>query len=271
MGTKQVIERRGKPKRVYSRHEEDPRLLQMTNTMLKYRRGYITRVPKEESVVMAMSGGLDSSVTVDIVIPEWNVTIYPLFVRRSARATKYEEEAARYFVDFYDQRYPGKIKPLEVVETEVPPLQFKKYPEVDRLQRLGHPHRNSMLQALCVQYGQKLRATKAPDLSTVLTSTVEDDSFPHSSLLALRTMTLLTCEDTGDWNWQVISPLIDTEFKGRPIYKKDLIKHAVKNGIPLEKTRTCIEGGEPDGTCAECACRLRAFKKAGVKDPIIYK
>jgi 7-cyano-7-deazaguanine synthase in queuosine biosynthesis len=144
-------------------------------------------------------------------------------------------------------------------------------PEADRLQRLGHPHRNVVLQALAVQYGHKLRATGEPNLSTVLTSTVGDDSFPHSSLLALRTMTLLTCEDTGDWNWQVTSPLVDTQFEGRPIYKKDLITYALENGIPLDKTRTCIEGGEPDGTCAECVCRLRAFEQAGTVDPIKYK
>jgi 7-cyano-7-deazaguanine synthase in queuosine biosynthesis len=61
------------------------------------------------------------------------------------------------------------------------------------------------------------------------------------------------------------------EFDGRPIYKKDLIKYALKNNIPLDKTRTCIEGGEPDGTCAECACRLKAFEQAGEIDPIKYK
>lgn len=259
------------PMRVFNRHDEDPRVLSMVNDILQYRRGYITRVPQGEAVVMAFSGGLDSTVAMDMVVRDWNVTVYPLFVKRRARATRHEEEAVRFFVDFYNKRFPGKIKPLEVVETEVPPLQFKKYPEADRLQRLGHPHRNVVLQALAVQYGQKLRAVQEPDLSTVLTSTVEDDSFPHSSLLALRTMTLLTCEDTGDWNWQVISPLVDTELDGRPVYKKDLIRHALDNGIPLEKTRTCIESGEPDGTCPECACRLRAFKQAGEVDPVRYK
>lgn len=266
-----MAERSEKPMRVFSNRDEDPRLLDMVDNMLFYRRGYITRVPRDEAVVMAFSGGLDSTITTDMIIKDWNVTVYPLFVRRNARATRYEEESARYFVDFYTDRFPGNMKPLEVVETEVPPLQFKKYPEMDRLQRLGHPHRNVVLQALAVQYGQKLRATDEPNLSTVLTSTVGDDSFPHSSLLALRTMTLLTCEDTGDWSWQVISPLVDTQFEGRPIYKKDLIKYALKNGIPLDKTRTCIEGGEPDGTCAECTCRLRAFEQAGVVDPIRYK
>ena len=266
-----IKKRSEKPMRVFSNRDEDPKILDMVNGILLYRRGYITKVPRNEAVVMAFSGGLDSTITIDMIVKDWNVTVYPLFVRRNARATRYEEEAVRYFVDFYNKRFPGKIKPLEVIETEVPPLQFKKYPEADRLQRLGHPHRNVVLQALAVQYGHKLRATGEPNLSTVLTSTVGDDSFPHSSLLALRTMTLLTCEDTGDWNWQVTSPLVDTQFEGRPIYKKDLITYALENGIPLDKTRTCIEGGEPDGTCAECVCRLRAFEQAGTVDPIKYK
>lgn len=161
---------------------------------------------------------------------------------------------------------------LTIVETEVPPVQFKKYPEIDRLQRLGHPMRNAVLQALGVQFAQKLRATNAPDLHTVFTATVGDDSVPHSSLQALRSVNLSVCIDAGDWEWLVTSPLVDTEYEGRPLFKRDLIKYAIERNLPLEKTRTCIEGGrESDGTCPECLGRIKAFEQAGFKDPLKYK
>lgn len=256
--------------RVYSNRDEDPAVLSKLNSILKYRRGYVSRIPKNEDVVLIFSGGLDSTITIDMIINKWGVNIYPLFVRRSARATRYEEAAAKFFVRFYKQKYPGHIQNLEIVETEVPPLQFKKYQEKNRLVNLGHPLRNAVLLSLGVQYAQKLRATKSPKLHAVLTATVGDDTFPHSCLTAIRSVNIATCVDSGDWDWLVTSPLIDTEYKKRPFYKKDLIKYAIKAGIPLEKTRTCIEGGLPDGTCPECLCRLRAFKAAGVTDPIKY-
>lgn len=258
------------PIRVYSNRNEDPKILMDINKILKYRRGYVSRVPKNEDVVLIYSGGLDSTIAFDMIVKDWNVRVFPLFVRRNARATKYEEDAVKYFVDFYKKRYPGKVFDLEIVETEVPPLKFKKYQEIDRLKQLGHPLRNAVLQSLGVQYAQKLRATESPNLHTVFTATVADDSFPHSCLTALRSVNLITCLDTGDWDWLVTSPLIDTEYQGRPLFKKDLIKYAKKQKIPLEFTRTCIEGGKPDGTCPECLCRLKAFKNAGLTDPIKY-
>lgn len=258
--------------RVFSNREEDPEVLKKINDLLLYRRGYISRVPRNEDVVFIFSGGLDSSVTLDKIINEWNVTIYPLFVRRNARATRFEEESVKFFVDYYKERYPRNMRDLEIVETEVPPLSFKKYPESDRLQKLGHPMRNAVLQALGVQYAQKLRASVAPDLHCVLTSTVGDDSFPHSSLQALRSVNLSVCLDTGDWEWLITSPLVDVEYDGRPIYKRDLVKYALDHKLPLEKTRTCIEGGErPDGTCPECLCRLKAFAEVGATDPLDYQ
>ncbi|HCX25785.1 MAG: exsB protein [Candidatus Collierbacteria bacterium GW2011_GWB1_45_35] len=260
------------PIRVFSNRDEDSKILEMMNNIFLYRRGYISKVPKNEDVVFIFSGGLDSSITLDMIINEWGVNVFPLFVRRSARATKFEEESVRFFVDFYQKKYPGRMQNLEVVEIEVPPLPFKKYPEVDRLKKLGHPMRNAVLQSLGVQYAQKLRATVSPKLNTVLTATVGDDSFPHSSLQALRSVNLGVCIDTGDWGWQVTSPLVDVVYEGRPLFKKDLIGYAIKHNLPLDKTRTCIEGGEkPDGTCPECLCRLRAFEAAGVIDPLDYQ
>lgn len=263
------------PLLIGNNREEDPKLLQAVEALLHYRRGWISKVPRGEGVVMLMSGGLDTAVTMDLVLSDeygFGVSkIYPIFVRRSARATPYEEKAAKFFVDFYGKRYPGKMGNLEIVETEVPPLQLKKYPEVNRLSTKGHPMRNGVLQSIGVQYMNKIRATEDLKVSTVLTCTVGDDSFPHSSLLAIRTTNLLACEDMGDWSVLITSPLVDTQFDGRPLFKKDLIKHAMEKSIPLEYSRSCIEGGElSDGKCPECLGRLRAFDQAGFKDPAVY-
>ena len=92
------------PIRVFSNRDEDSKILEMMNNIFLYRRGYISKVPKNEDVVFIFSGGLDSSITLDMIINEWGVNVFPLFVRRSARATKFEEESVRFFVDFYQKK-----------------------------------------------------------------------------------------------------------------------------------------------------------------------
>lgn len=259
------------PLQILSNRDEDPTLLKRVEAILMARRGFIFEPPKNENVVLLASGGLDSTVTVDLIIREWNVKVYPLFIKRSARATPYEKKAFDFFMNFYKKRFPKNLMKPYKVEIDIPPLDLKSYKRSDQLSRLGHPMRNASLQNIAAQYAAKIEATKDVVVRAILCSTVGDDTFPHSSLLALRIENLAVCVDTGNWKMQVTSPLIDNQLASRPIYKKDLIIYAEKHQIPLEYTRTCIEATEiPDGTCNECACRLRAFETAKRKDPIKY-
>ncbi len=51
--------------------------------------------------------------------------------------------------------------------------------------------------------------------------------------------------------------------------KSDVVREAVKLGVPLELTWTCYKGGSrPCGRCPACVTRLRAFMEAGVPDPL---
>lgn len=259
------------PIRVASNRDEDPRLLQGLEAILKYRRGYVVRQPVNEDVILLASGGLDSMVTIQLIIEDWNVRVYPLFVRRNARAGKYEEEAFLFFMEYFKDKYPKNLMDYRIVEADIPVSEFKHYKAKDRLERLGHPMRNATLQNIAVQYRSFLESNKGIVANTIFTSTVADDKFPHSCLLALRVENILACADGGDWDIQITSPLIDVCLREKVLYKRDLIKYAISRSIPLEKTRTCIEAANPaDGTCAECVCRLRAFSEAGVGDPLEY-
>jgi len=259
------------PLQIYNNREEDPALLKKIEEILLYRRGYLFNPPFKEDVILLASGGLDSSVTIDLIIREWNVRVHPLFIKRSARATPFEEKAFDYFINFYQKRFPNNLKKPYKIEVEIPPVKLKQYKRTNQLSVLGHPMRNAALQNVAAQYAAKLEATKGINIKTILTSTVADDSFPHSCLLALRVENLAICIDTGNWKMQITSPLIDNQLPDRPYFKKDLILYAEKYKIPLEKTRSCIEGApNPDGTCNECLGRLRAFASAGRQDPIIY-
>jgi 7-cyano-7-deazaguanine synthase len=236
-------------------------------------RGYITREPLNEDVVAICSGGLDSSVMLNLMIEEWNVRVHQLFIRRGATAEKLEEEAFDYFTEFYRNKFPDNIGEVAKLDYEIPPKPFKEHFSRAMVNTTGHPLRNSTMQNLAVMYAVSLNGKLDLNIRTVLTGSVgEDNTEPELGLSSLRAQTLNTCINLGDWDWQITSPMTDTSLRPRPLYKVNLIKYAVKNNIPLDRTRTCFSRDTiADGTCHACQKRLQAFEYAGVEDPIDYR
>jgi 7-cyano-7-deazaguanine synthase len=53
--------------------------------------------------------------------------------------------------------------------------------------------------------------------------------------------------------------------------KSEIVKRGVELGAPLELTWSCYQGEDVAcGCCDSCALRLRAFREAGLADPIRY-
>lgn len=54
--------------------------------------------------------------------------------------------------------------------------------------------------------------------------------------------------------------------------KAEIVKEAVRLGVPLELTWSCYRGAaKACGRCDSCLLRLEGFSKAGVKDPLEYE
>jgi 7-cyano-7-deazaguanine synthase in queuosine biosynthesis len=244
---------------------------QSIEKILMKKRGYVFKIPRRQPVILLVSGGLDSAVAIDKVIRQWNVSVYPLFIKRGARAERYEEQAFNFLMKFYKDRFPRQLNQPFKVSAENPPKKFKSYFSKKTLNTIGYPLRDANLQNIGLQYAFALNERYNLNIKTVLIAMTPDETFPHCSILALRAETLLACIDTDDWSWQVSSPFIEPVL-GKTVYKKYLIQWAVKYGIPLEKTRSCVSGKrKPDGTCQECKWRLRSFKKVNIEDPLEYE
>ena len=204
-------------------------------------RGYLVKINKNDSVVLLVSGGLDSIITMAYIVEKFEVNVYPLFIKRGARAEKKELESAKYYVKFYQERYGSKIKDLFVLNDEdIPARQLKSYFPQERIKAIGHPLRNSTLQNYAVMYATYVNAKFNENVRTILTGSVGDDT-------------------------------IDLELTPKTIFKRDLILWAKEKEISLSKTRTCVSEGEiSDGTCNECIRRLKVFRELGLRDEIEY-
>ncbi|HUU27261.1 MAG TPA: 7-cyano-7-deazaguanine synthase QueC [archaeon] len=54
--------------------------------------------------------------------------------------------------------------------------------------------------------------------------------------------------------------------------KSEIVRLGIKLGAPFELTWSCYcSSGQACGKCDSCALRLRAFREAGVKDPLEYE
>lgn len=241
------------------------------NSIILSHRDVLFDPPINKHVVFVMSGGLDSTIGVARIIEDWNCYVHPLFIRRHARATKYEEQAFDSISNNFKKRYKNNFLKGKKIDVEVPPLTFKTGLKNRRLQNIGHAMRNAVLQSVGVQYSAWLNDNNHFKIRTVFAANVGDDFLPHSSIQAYRTQTILVCTDQNDWSWQIASPFTEPTLKGRPLFKVDNIKWANLHNLPLNFTRTCINDCQlSDGTCGECVDRLKAFKKAGFIDPIKY-
>jgi 7-cyano-7-deazaguanine synthase len=242
----------------------------LENIILANRGSVFTKPTENEGAVVIVSGGLDSTIGLYRLLKNLTCSIYPLYIKRGARAEEREIKSVQYYIALFRDKFPN-LKELEVVETEVPPAKFKVHATATQLVKVGHTLRNSTLQSLGVQYAASLCARHNAQVKTVFTFSSPDDNFPHSQIEALRAQNIMTCIHTGDWSWQITSPLLDKGLWGE-ITKAEAILYAQEEGLDISHTYTCISNSDVAcGTCDACEARLRAFKTAGLSDPIRYK
>jgi 7-cyano-7-deazaguanine synthase in queuosine biosynthesis len=238
-------------RRAQENHAEN---LAAIDAILRRERAYVFEIPHGEDVVALMSGGLDSTVMADLVMDEWKCRVHPVFVRRGARAQRWEEEAFDFFCGHFGLKKPMKI------DAEVPPKALKPHFSAAVQRVIGHPMRNATLQNLGVMAAVAINARDGLSIRTVFSGSVADDGTgPELGLLGLRVQMLSTCVHLADWTWQVTSPMTDPCARKAPLFKRDLLARARARGIPVGRTRSCFEASKrPCGTCTGCEKRARA-------------
>jgi 7-cyano-7-deazaguanine synthase in queuosine biosynthesis len=258
---------------------EDPTVLKKVEEILWMRRCKIIKFPIPETpVVVIHSGGMDSTTNIAILMEEFGLKVYPLFINRGQTNLKWERKSVKFFDDYFLNKYSKLYNKSFEIKINIPPEEYKsnlrKTRDLqDNLQmriRTAFPSRNPIMILLAAEYAYSMQS-KGLFPKIIFASFMKDDPPRHSTLTAVRMINLLLCQIMGDYNWQVIAIPIERELDN--YYGKDYyIKWAVEHDLPLEKTRSCYKDHKDHcGICyPACQNRKEAFKRANALDKTIY-
>lgn len=250
---------------------EDIDLINLIGEFFFKKRGYVIKMPTPGTpVCVCMSGGLDSTSTISILLDKFKLKVYPFFVNRGQSNYTYEKNAVKYFDEYFAKQYPDLYNECFEIELDTPSLSYKKMlTEELKSGHVGYPARNTMIFLAGAEYAYSLKS-EGISITTIFGATVISDTLFHSSLTWTRVTNLAICQFLNNYDWQLLSLAIEKEL-GNSYDKDVLIRYCNKIEIPLEFTRTCTEGSEIQcGKCICCYDRRRCFREAGVEDKTEY-
>jgi 7-cyano-7-deazaguanine synthase len=123
------------------------------------------------------------------------------------------------------------------------------------------PFRNSHLLAAAVSWGEVIGARAIYIGAVAEDSSGYPDCRPEFYAAFQSVIDLGTKPET---NITIRTPVIHLK-------KSEIVRTGFELGAPLHLTWSCYQADElACGNCDSCALRLRAFREAGVRDPIPY-
>jgi len=273
---------------------EDDKVLSQINQIFLKKRGYFFQVPKiNDSIVLIISGGLDSIAVWNILLSKYKIHVYPVhFLNPSPRSYKGEEKSIKYYSKLFKKLYPKHFHDVEIIKTHSTNITNKPsssdivndskillnnlvFNEINNDYKVAVTYNATPLYEYFFNayvYAQKLKSSVAKNLNTIITCFVKDDTnlSRNSTLTVLRSINLSLCLILGDFSWQ-FTALFEkgTSFN---YDKKSLIKYAQKSNVTLDKSWSCWkDGGKHCGICAGCLIRKAAFASAEINDETEYE
>lgn len=277
--------------RLKKRKYENIDAIKLIENYLVKKRNYIFKMPKRgSSVILLVSGGLDSTVVWGILLKFYQLKVYPLFLHRGYKRWKKEKRAIDFFSKYYQRKFPHLFVSPQEYSTDLPPREIeenmrnaRKYlhpvkilESLDLTSRIASFYSLGILPYLFphfgVAYGKYLEDHKNILIRTIFSSVCVGDGsvVPSQTFTALRSTMLDMCLATADFSWEFTSFAMEKEI-GHYLEKVDLIKIGEGLGLPLEKTWSCyLDKKYQCGECLTCLSRRKNFSKAGMTDKTKY-
>ena len=216
--------------------------------------------------ICLVSGGMDSCVTAAIANNE-NDELAFLHVSYGQRTEARERRAFEALADYYDiklrlvislehlARIGGSSLTDPTMAVTPPDLTSRAIPSS------YVPFRNSHLLAAAVSWAEVIGARSIYIGAVAEDSSGYPDCRPEFYAAFQNVIDLGTKPET---NITIRTPVIHLK-------KSQIVRTGFDLGAPLHLTWSCYRADElACGNCDSCALRLRAFREAGVRDPIPY-
>ena len=216
--------------------------------------------------VCLVSGGMDSCVTAAIANEE-NDALAFLHVSYGQRTEARERRAFEELADFYKvrQRLAVSIEYLKgiggssLTDSEITVAEANLHsPEIPTSYV---PFRNAHLLSIATSWGEVIDAKRIYIGAVAEDSSGYPDCRPEFYEAFQQAIEVGTKPET---RIEIVTPVIYMR-------KSEIVKQGIQLRAPLHLTWSCYQGESVAcGHCDSCALRLRAFREAGMEDPIGY-
>lgn len=277
---KYAIEEKNIWRRIKSNTVNDVDTIKHIEHFLMLKRGYVFKMPRPGQPVIAfMSGGLDTTVVISILLKYYGVKVYPIFVNRGLPHDLGIRKSIKYFSNYFKKKYPKLFNQPFEVKVSVPAIEFREVlssHENDLIKnevRKGIPLQPSMYAIQALHYAKYLQETSGIKIRTIIGAWLPSNSkwYGYESLTALRSVMFNLCATDNDFAWQFTSLPMEKQI-GFYFDKDVLVKIGNMQKLNLDKTWTCFQGKKYQcGDCPPCGTRRDAFKNAGVRDITRYE
>lgn len=217
--------------------------------------------------VVSLSGGMDSAVCAALAARDFDA--YALHFSYGQRTEGRELQSARAIAEalgFQDFLHLNtdlfrRIGGSALTDSSIAVPKASKGQPIGALIPVTYvPFRNAHFLAAAVSWAEVLEA------GTVLIGAVEPDSsgYPDCRPAYYEAFQRLIRTGTRDGSIEIATPLIH-------LRKREIVTLGLELEAPFHLTWSCYSSAEAAcGECESCVLRLRAFREAGMADPIPY-
>jgi 7-cyano-7-deazaguanine synthase len=217
--------------------------------------------------IIALSGGMDSCVTTAIAKLEYD-ELFAFHANYGQRTLKRELKAFNEVADYFGIKQKLTVDFTHITQIGGSSLTDKNI-EVSKADLSNKdiptsyvPFRNANILSACTSWAEVINA------EAIFIGVVYEDSSGYPDCRPEFYKAFQKVIDIGT------KPLTKIKIITPVIYlsKDEIVKKGIGLNVPFHLTWSCYQDEETAcGVCDSCALRLRAFQKAGMEDPIVYK
>ena len=220
--------------------------------------------------VVLLSGGMDSATALAIALKD-GFEVTALSVDYGQRHRKELDSARRVARHFGVKDHRVALLDLTPIGGSALTDKRIQVPEQRRLEEIGQgipptyvPARNTILLSYALGLAETTGATAIYIAANALDYSGYPDCRPEFYRAFQEVARLGTKRGVEGDLIEIRTPLI-------ALSKADIVRKGEELGVPWALTWSCYQGEEKAcGVCDSCQLRLKGFREAGVKDPLLY-